>query len=104
MTGIPHPSVAIAMAEEHRLELLAQAERYALARTAQPASSRERWPSFPVVIALAVLLLAIGFAAAHEPMSAPQTGLETGDAPVGDQASDELINLNAARRIASARW
>jgi hypothetical protein len=34
MTGIPQPSAVVAMAEEHRAELLAQATRDALARSA----------------------------------------------------------------------
>ena len=104
MTGIPHPATTIAMAEEHRAELLAMAERHARARSAQTAVRQPQRGRLPLAVALAALLLALGVAAAHEPPERAQAGLEAAEAPIVTQAGDEfLLDLDAARRAAARR-
>jgi hypothetical protein len=103
MTGFPHPSVAIAMAEERRAELLAQAQYHALARSAEGVARQPRRAPLPVLAAAAALLLAAGFAAAQETPAPPQAELETTNAPSVTQAVDELVGPHAAQQAAASR-
>jgi hypothetical protein len=104
MTGFPHPSAMIAMAEEHRAELFAQAERLALARSAEPAEPRQRAQLLVAVFRAVALLLAVGAAAAPEP--ARQFHMDPGavDRPLVSQAIDgHLLAPDAARHVAASR-
>jgi hypothetical protein len=66
MTGFSHPFVVAQVAEQHRADYLAQADRDRLARSVQPnADSRLMWPDRAAVVAVVVvlaLLLAAGTA------------------------------------------
>jgi hypothetical protein len=103
MTGFPHPSVTIAMAEERRAELLAQAQHHALARSAEGVTRQPRRAPLPVLAEAAALLLAAGYAAAHEAPTPPAAELETTNAPTLTQAVDELVGPHAAQQAVASR-
>ena len=93
MTGIPHPSTAIAMAEEHRAALLAQAACDDLARSAQAtARLRPRRAHLSMAAALAVALLAMGVATAADASRVPEA------------SGEHLLSPSAARQVAASRW
>src|SRR5688500_8302531 len=105
MMGIPHPASTIAMAEEHRAELLAVAERDARARSAQTAERQPQRGRLSLAVATAAaLLLALGVAAAREQPEGADAGPGAAEAPLVTQAGDELLlDPDAAREMFAAR-
>lgn len=106
MTGVPHPATLIVLAEEHRAELLAQAERHRRAQQARAAvrqPRRERRERLPLAVTLAAALLALGVAVAQETPDRARGGAEAVDAPIVTETRDELLDPEAAREVFAAR-